>query len=84
MTLECRYCKRSLQRSSWGKHVESKRHQTKEKGAKEEAKEKWLSRNPGKGELDYRKYQWQCKVWYHERTNRANELANELIKQLRI
>ena len=79
MTLECRYCKRTLQRSSWGKPVESKRHQTKEK----EATEKWLSRNPGKGEWDYRKYQWQCKVWY-ERTNRANELANELIKQLRI
>ena len=30
------------------KNVESKRHQTKEKEAKEEAKEKWLSRNPGK------------------------------------
>ena len=61
MTLECRYCKRTLQRSSWGKYVESKRHQTKEKEAKEEGKEKWLSRNSGRGELDYRKYQWQCK-----------------------
>ena len=48
MTLECRYCRRTLQESSSGKHVESKRHQTKQKDAEEEDKEKWLSRNPVK------------------------------------
>ena len=55
MTLECRYFKRTLQESSWGKHVESKRHQTKQKEAKEEAKDKRISRNPGRG-VDYIKY----------------------------
>ena len=60
MTFECRYCKRTLQMSSWGKHVESERHQTKKREPMKEAKKKWLSRNPGKGDRDYREYKWQC------------------------
>ena len=76
MTFECRYCKRTLQRSSWGKHVESERHQTKKRETMEEAKKKWLTRNPGKGVVDYMKYQLQYNLGDREHENDVKEYLN--------
>ena len=58
--LYCRYCKQFLQDSSWGKNLESERHQTKDKVAGEEAREKWISQNPEKNEFDYITHKRQC------------------------